>query len=140
MDGGAALRARAISAFRSAEKYWSSDAIRAYCVLASCAHVCRETPETVLRTRIRRATAGNPFRIIEYSGKALEANAKRQLTETAFVVVAAGAEGTKTALFLCYAHSKGKDDQRDPDLKSQQHRKILMEICALAGKLPLPST
>jgi hypothetical protein len=39
--------------------------------------------------------------------KSLEAYAKRELTETAFVVVAAGGEGTKTALFLRYAQRCG---------------------------------
>lgn len=39
--------------------------------------------------------------------KSLETYAKRELTETAFVVVAAGGESTKTALFLRYAQRRG---------------------------------
>src|ERR1700689_2951675 len=71
MDAGAALRARAISASRSAIKYWSSGAMVGYCVLASSAHACREAPEKQLRTKISEATA-NPNRLIEYSCKALQ--------------------------------------------------------------------
>jgi hypothetical protein len=39
--------------------------------------------------------------------KSLEDRAKRELTETAFVVVAAGGESTKTALFLGYTQRRG---------------------------------
>ena len=37
IDGGAAVRARAISTFRSVIKYWSSGAMLGYGTLASCA-------------------------------------------------------------------------------------------------------
>jgi hypothetical protein len=90
--------------------------------LASSAHACRATPEKQLRTKISEPTAANPFRLIGSSGKAcdvalvpftggplaksLEAYTKRELTETALVMVAAGGEVTKTALFLCYAQRR----------------------------------
>src|SRR5579864_9668587 len=40
MASGAALRARAISAFLSVIRYWSSGAMLGYCALASCARPC----------------------------------------------------------------------------------------------------
>jgi hypothetical protein len=54
-----------------------------------------------------RQTLFAPFSSSIPLAKLLEAYTKRQLTETPFVVVAAGGEGTKTALFLCYTHRLG---------------------------------
>src|SRR6202030_196747 len=54
MDSGAALRARAISAFRSI-KYWSSGAMLGYGALVSCARVCHGALTTTTSTKVSNA-------------------------------------------------------------------------------------
>jgi hypothetical protein len=46
MDSGTTLRARAISAFRFAIRYWSSGAMLEYVVLESSARVCEALSKT----------------------------------------------------------------------------------------------
>src|SRR5215472_12018827 len=63
-DGGAALRASAISAFRSAIRYWSSGAMLVgYGFLASCACICRDPARAQMMASMREALAVNvlPF-------------------------------------------------------------------------------
>src|SRR5580693_5492794 len=54
---GAALRARAISAFRSVIKYWSSGAMLGYGTLASCVCAC-QAPSTKAPNAIVLITVG----------------------------------------------------------------------------------
>src|ERR1039458_2955075 len=68
MDSGAALRARAISAFRSI-RYWSSGAILGYGVLASCAWACHTKPSKTTSPKLLNATILTAFCCIDSSGE-----------------------------------------------------------------------
>jgi hypothetical protein len=65
MDSGAALRARAISAFPSVIRYWSSGAMLEYGVLESFARVC-DAPSTITSAKLRNAMILTVFRFIDF--------------------------------------------------------------------------
>src|SRR5262249_49809662 len=67
MDGGAALRASAISAFRSAIRYWSSGAMLGYGVLASCARPGRAAHSTATNAKVPNVTVLTIFRFIGFA-------------------------------------------------------------------------
>src|ERR1700675_1621689 len=64
MDSGAALRAMAISAFRSPTRYWSSGAMLGYGVLGSCACDCHVPHSKIASTTVPNAIVGTIFRCI----------------------------------------------------------------------------
>src|ERR1039458_9495733 len=66
MDSGAALRARTISAFRSAIKYWSSGAMLRYGVLASCACACQAELSKTTSANPPNAIVPTIFRFIDF--------------------------------------------------------------------------
>src|SRR5450631_1945303 len=63
---GAALRARAISAFRSVIRYWSSGAMLGYGVLASCACACHTVLSTSSSAKLPSAIVLTIFRSIDF--------------------------------------------------------------------------
>jgi hypothetical protein len=67
MASGAALRARAISAFRSAMRYWSRGAMLGYDVLDACPCPCFIPITPSVRTKLREATTVNLARFISSS-------------------------------------------------------------------------
>jgi hypothetical protein len=67
MDGGAAVRARAISASRSAIRYCSSGAMREYGVLASAAGRGRAAHSTAPNAKIANVIVLTIFRFIDFS-------------------------------------------------------------------------
>src|SRR5580704_9034115 len=67
MDGGAALRAKAISASRSGMRYWSRGAIVGYGFLASCACACRAVLRATVNAENPNAIVLTVFRFIWFS-------------------------------------------------------------------------
>src|SRR5215469_16040472 len=65
MDGGAALRARAISTSRSI-KYWSSGAMLGYGVLLSAARPSRDAHSTATNAKVPNVTVLTIFRFIDF--------------------------------------------------------------------------
>src|SRR5215469_5555993 len=65
MDGGAALRARAISTSRSI-KYWSSGAMLGYGVLLSAARPGRDAHSTAINAKVPNVTVLTIFRFIDF--------------------------------------------------------------------------
>src|SRR5580692_11051289 len=65
MDSGAALRARAISASRSAIKYCSRGAMFGYCAFASAAGACDQAPITITTAKVPHPIVLNICRFID---------------------------------------------------------------------------
>src|SRR5215467_3104411 len=65
MDGGAALRARAISASRSI-KYWSSGAMLGYGVLVSAVRPGRDAHSTPTNAKVPNVTVLTIFRFTDF--------------------------------------------------------------------------
>src|ERR1700686_3683072 len=63
---GAALRAMAISALRSAIRYWSSGAMLGYCALASFACACHAVLSTTTSAKLPSAIVLTVFRFIDF--------------------------------------------------------------------------
>src|SRR5271169_636552 len=66
MASGAALRARVISALRSAIRYWSSGAMLEYGALASCASACHAVLSTTTSTKLPRVIVLTILRFIDF--------------------------------------------------------------------------
>src|SRR5215472_2080135 len=66
MAAGAALRARAISAFRSAIKYWSSGAMVGYGAFASCACASHAALSTTTNAQLGNAVILTIIRVIGF--------------------------------------------------------------------------
>src|SRR5271167_4228482 len=66
MDSGAAVRAKAISAFRSI-RYWSSEAMLGYGVLVSCACARKAALTTTTSMKVVNALVRRIFRRIDFS-------------------------------------------------------------------------
>src|SRR5580704_2132974 len=91
MDSGAAVRAKAISVFRSVIRYWSIGAMRSYNGPESCAWVCGAAPRLKIRVRVRETIAANLFGFIDYLPELASSQSLRFVSHHSGVAHIAGA-------------------------------------------------